>query len=142
MSVHVRPTISGSFVIMHALFPSISFLQDRLHSTHLNGLIAPIVQGFHEADHPVEEWYFRGRESKVTKDFSLDKFVLVFSRWMQNVVINTEKHNMRPMQYQADAKYTNPNCGKIRTPQYLIHSRAVNLFHYIGTNVPMQPLLI
>ena len=92
---------------MHALFPSISFLQDRLHSTHLNGLIAPIVQGFHEADHPVEEWYFRGRESKVTKDFSLDKFVLVFSRWMQNVVIVRDENG------KINQLNTNPNCGKI-----------------------------
>ena len=53
----------------------------------------------------------------ITKDFSLNKMSCIFKMDAVNVVINTEKDNMRPMQYQADAKYTNPNCGKIRTPQ-------------------------
>ena len=47
----------------------------------------------------------------ITKDFSLNKMSCIFKMDAANVVFNTEKDNMRPMQYQADAKYTNPNCG-------------------------------
>ena len=55
---------------------------------------------------------------RITKDFSLNKMSCIFKMDAVNVVFNTEKDNMRPMQNQADAKYMNPNCGKIRTPQW------------------------
>ena len=50
-------------------------------------------------------------------DSILYKSVRLFSRRIQNgmnVLHEAEKDNVRPMPNQADAKYTNPNSGKIR----------------------------